>query len=102
MANTIYPRSSPYYETPVEKGPFLDVMINRPIPKINTDVLWTITAPYEYRPDLLAYQLYNNSKLWWVFASRNPDELKNPVFDFVVNTQIYIPNIETLKRALGI
>jgi hypothetical protein len=50
----------------------------------------------------LAYDLYNDSRLWWVFAQRNPNRLKDPVFDFVAGTSIYLPDIANLKTALGI
>ena len=101
--NTIYPATSPYYNTDVVNSNYLDVMIFRPIPKLPSDVLMTITKVYEFRPDLLAYDLYNDSRLWWVFAERNPNRLsKDPYFDFVAGLQIYIPKLDTLKTVLGI
>ncbi len=81
---------------------FLDVMINRPVPPDPTDVYWQITPTYNLRPDLLAYDLYNDSKLWWVFSQRNPNKLKDPLFDFVTGIYIYIPKQNTLSVALGI
>jgi hypothetical protein len=81
---------------------FLDVMINRAIPSDPTDVYWEITPTYTLRPDLLAYDLYNNSQLWWVFAQRNPNTLKDPLFGFVSGVKIYIPKLTTLKTALQI
>jgi hypothetical protein len=52
---------------------------------------------------LLAYHLYNDSRLWWVFAARNPNRLGfDPYFDFVAGIQIYIPKLETLRQYLGI
>jgi len=98
----IYPATSPYYTTNVANNKFLDVMKNRIIPSIASDVYWTITQVYEYRPDLLAYDLYNDSRLWWVFAQRNPNRLKDPYFDFVTGLKIYVPKMSTLKIALGI
>jgi hypothetical protein len=53
------------------------------------------------RPDLLAYDLYSDSRLWWVFAQRNSNRLKDPVFDFVAGTGIYIPQLPNLRSALG-
>lgn len=97
-----YERSSPYFATPVVSKEFLDIMRNRPIPVVTTDKYWAITPTYHLRPDLLAYDLYENSKLWWVFAQRNPNKLKDPLFDFISGTQIYIPQITTLQQALGI
>ena len=100
--NSIYPQSSPYYSTGVVSGQFLDVMQNRPIPMQTSDVYWEITQVYEYRPDLLAYDLYSDSRLWWVFASRNPNRLKDPYFDFVAGVGIYLPKLDIITQALGI
>jgi hypothetical protein len=100
--NNLYPATSPYYNTGVVNNKFLDIMVNRPIPKQPSDVYWNITTVYEYRPDLLAYDLYNDSRLWWVFSARNPNSLKDPYFDFVTGKGIYLPKLELLKQVLGI
>lgn len=100
--NNIYPATSPYYNTGVVNGKFLDTMVNRVIPMQPSDIYWTIATAYEYRPDLLAYDLYSDSKLWWVFASRNPNRLKDPYFDFVTGVGIYLPKLDLLKQVLGI
>lgn len=101
--NTIYPATSPYYITDVVNGKYLEVLNYRPIPRLPSDVLMTITKVYEYRPDLLAYDLYSDSRLWWVFAARNPNRLgPNPYFDFVTGVDIYVPKLDTLKTVLGI
>ena len=97
-----YSQSSPYYLSSVASGQFLDVMVNRPIPKDDTDSYWTITQTYHLRPDLLAFDLYSDSRLWWVFSQRNPNRLKDPLFDFTAGTGIYIPQQANLKIALGI
>lgn len=102
MANSLYPPTSPYYNTDTVNSKFLDIMVNRPIPVLATDVYWEITTGYDLRPDMLAYDLYGDSKLWWVFASRNPNRLKDPFFDFVTGTGIYLPTSDTLKQALGL
>lgn len=97
----VYPSTSPYFTSSIVNNKFLDVMNNRPIPALGSDVFWTITQMYEFRPDLLAFDLYNDSRLWWVFAQRNPNRLKDPYFDFVTGLNIYIPKLNTLKQALG-
>lgn len=97
-----YPTTSPYYLTPVVNRQYLDVMINRPIFSDPTDMYWEITPVYNLRPDLLASDLYNDSRLWWVFAQRNPNTLKDPLFDFVQGIKIYIPKQNVLKSSLGI
>lgn len=77
-------------------------MTNRPIPKLADDQYFTINATYQYRPDLLAHDLYDNAGLWWVFYQRNPNTLTKPPIDFTSGTQIYLPRITTLQSALGI
>jgi hypothetical protein len=100
--NTTYPATSPYFATDIVNGKFLDVMIDRPILKQQSDIYWEITPVYEYRPDLLAFDLYTDSRLWWVFASRNPNRLKDPYFDFVAGVGIYLPKADLLKQLLGL
>ena len=95
-----YDATSPYYLTGYSQF-FLDTMVNRPIPSQSDDQYWTITQTYQYRPDLLAHDLYSNSNLWWVFYQRNPNTLTAPPLDFKSGTQIYLPQIATLKTALG-
>jgi hypothetical protein len=60
-----------------------------------------INQTYQYRPDLLAFDLYDNATLWWVFYQRNPNTLTAPPWDFVANTQIYLPKLSVLRSALG-
>lgn len=98
----MYSQTSPYYLTPLVNDSYLDLMVNRTFPHNPLDVYWEIAVKYNHRPDLLAYDLYNDSKLWWVFASRNPDIIEDPLADFVVGTKIYIPNIDTLRSSLGL
>lgn len=97
-----YPNTSPYAYTGVYNESFLDLMENRAIPPSLDDNEWEITQTYHLRPDLLAFDLYDDSRLWWVFSQRNPNRLKDPLFDFTAGTKIFIPKIETLKEVLGI
>ena len=97
-----YSQTSPYYLSSIYNDTFLDIMVNRPIPFVDTDLYWEITQSYHLRPDLLASDLYQNSKLWWVFAQRNPNRLKDPLFDFTAGTGIYIPQLPVLREVLGI
>jgi hypothetical protein len=98
---SVYSRTSPYYGTGTW-GPFLDVWSGKTIASDVTDAIYQIDPPYNLRPDLLAYDLYKDADLWWVFAVRNPDALLDPVFDFVSPTIIYVPTYATLKTSLGL
>jgi hypothetical protein len=95
-----YSSTSPYFVTTFSQF-FLDVMTNRPIPKETDDQLFRINQTYQYRPDLLAYDLYDQSQLWWVFYQRNPNTLIAPPWDFEAGKEIYLPKITTLQTALG-
>ena len=98
MAN--YTSTSPYFQTGYNQF-YLDIMVNRPIPKESDDLTFVINTTYQYRPDLLAFDLYSNADLWWVFYQRNPNTLQAPPMDFKQGVQIYLPKITTLKTALG-
>lgn len=96
-----FSKTSPYYTTPIANG-YLDVMNFRDIPNEVDDILFEVTSTYENRPDLLAYDLYQNEKLWWVFSMRNKRVLKDPIYDLVAGAKIYLPKYSTLQRVLGI
>jgi hypothetical protein len=101
MSTVSYSKSSPYYGTGLY-GSFLDLMAPRAITKLANDQLYTIDRVYHLRPDMLAFDLYKNAKLWWVFAARNPNSLKDPLFDFITGNTIYLPTLATLTKDLGL
>jgi hypothetical protein len=96
----VYTSTSPYFDTSYTQF-YLDVMTNRGLPKEVDDQLFLITEVYQYRPDMLAFDLYDLPDLWWVFYQRNPNTLTAPPWDFVVGTEIYLPKITTLRSVLG-
>lgn len=96
-----YSNTSPWFKTPVTQD-YLDLLVIRPVAAEVEDFLYTIKPQYTYRPDLLAYDLYGDAALWWVFIQRNLDVLEDPIFDFVPGVQIYIPQFSKLSIALGI
>jgi hypothetical protein len=95
-----YSATSRYYNTGYSQY-YLDLWVNRPIPKESDDLLMKINTVYEYRPDLLAYDLYETPTLWWVFYQRNPNTLTAPPLDFKAGVDIYLPKITTLRTVLG-
>lgn len=98
---SIYKGTSPYFKTTDENG-YLDFLTYRFIPSESDDILFEVTKNYEYRPDLLAHDLYRDVNLWWVFAVRNNTVLKDPIFDLEAGIKIYLPKLTTIKAALGI
>jgi alpha-L-fucosidase len=99
MAN--YGDTSPWKDTRITNGQYLDLLSIRPVPAENDDILYNIEPQYTYRPDLLAYDLYGTHRLWWVFAQRNMNVLKDPVYDFVAGTEIYLPKERNISAELG-
>lgn len=95
-------KMGPYANTKVTSTGYLDILKPRPVPAAKNDVLWEITSTYTHRPDLLAYDLYGTKDLWWVFAQRNADKLKDPVYDFEPGLKIYLPQGENLRKKLGL
>jgi hypothetical protein len=96
-----YSKTSPYATTETFSF-FLDVANIPQLPYDASDVRYEIDAVYKNRPDLLAYDLYGDTGLWWVFSVRNPNALQDPVFDFVPGAIIYIPKKETIQAAIGV
>ena len=101
MATVQYTQDSPYALTEMY-GDYLDVMTYRTMPQNEDDVIYTVTMTYKHRPDMLAFDLYNNPNLWWVFQARNPNSIQDPIFDFIPGLRIYIPKQETLESVLGL
>lgn len=97
----IYDKTSPYAITEIVEG-YLDILNFRDIPYQADDYLFEITSTYEHRPDLLAYDLYGDTKLWWVFSVRNKSIIKDPIYDMEPGKKIYLPKLSTLKEVLGI
>lgn len=96
-----YTNTSPWYMTKTTQN-YLDILKIRPVSAEVDDFLYTIEAQYTFRPDLLAFDLYGDAKLWWVFIQRNLDALQDPILDFIPGKQIYIPKNSSLKTVLGI
>ena len=97
----VYNNTSPWYTTPFKQD-YLDILAIRPVSSEPDDFLYTIQSQYAYRPDLLAFDLYGDASLWWVFVQRNMDELEDPIFDFTPGKKIYIPKNSSLRSVLGV
>lgn len=93
--------SGPYGNTEIASGGYLDFLRIRPVPAANNDILYEITPAYTHRPDLLAHDLYGDKNLWWIFVQRNMDVLKDPIYDFVAGTKIYLPQGQKVAQYLG-
>ena len=92
-----YKPESPYYKTPIINNQ-LSYLNYRNIPKDSTDPLYVIPLKYHMKPGRLAYDLYGSSRYWWVFMIRNPDIIKDPIYDMVTGTTIYLPQKKNLNN----
>lgn len=95
-----YSNTSPYSKTQVTNG-YLGVLTLVDFPAYADDVQFLITGKYMYRPDKLAYELYGDSGLCWVFAVRNKEVIKDSVYDLYPGQVLFIPKLATIKKAIG-
>ena len=96
-----YTKSSAYANT-LQNNLYLELLEIRPVPAEADDFKYVIENQYRHRPDLLAYDLYGNPKLWWVSVQRNMSVIKDPIYDFEPGTIIYLPKKSNLEKFLGV
>lgn len=97
----VYRKTSPYFNT--RQNSFaLDLLTIRPVPSEADDFLYTIEGQYRHRPDLLAFDLYGDPSLWWVFVQRNMSVIKDPIYDFEPGVKIHLPKKSNLQKYLGV
>ena len=93
--------NSPYSKTKLAPDGTLGILSIRGVPAYTDDILYTVEPQYANRPDLLAYDLYGDNSLWWVFTQRNLNVLQDPIYDLVPGVQIYLPAPSKVKEELG-
>jgi hypothetical protein len=98
---TSYKKNSPYAGTPT-RGNYLDNLRFRAVTARTTDAYYEIDTFYDRRPDTMAYDLYGDSGLWWVFAVRNPNVFTDPILGFRAGMKIFVPEKSGLFRDLGL
>jgi hypothetical protein len=96
-----YAKTSPWSDTR-QNNFYLNLLEIRPVPSESDDFRYVIENQYRHRPDLLAYDVYGNAKLWWVFVQRNMSVIKDPIYDFEPGTVIYLPKKTNLSKFLGV
>ena len=94
----MYKKPSIYQNTNIKDRFYLDIWNPIFLPKSINDKIIIIPSRFDLRPDLAAYEIYGEPKLWFVFYLRNPDILKIPFWDFREGTEIFIPNKNTIKK----
>ena len=100
MTKINYPSNSAYSATP-QFSWRIGIFAFRSVVPDPTDELYTLSPHHQYRPDKLAYELYNNPSYWWIFSARNPFLRANPIWDFISGLQLMVPTSDRLLRLLG-
>jgi hypothetical protein len=91
-----YSGHSPYVTTP-QNSWYLGYYNHRSILPNITDDLVVIEQKHQHRPDLLSYDMYGTVDFWWVFAARNMDLIKDPIYDLNAGMQIYVPSMASIS-----
>lgn len=68
------------------------------IPFDSSDYIYEVPAKYNNKPGKLAYDLYGDERLMWVFRYFNNDIINDPIFDLKQGMQIRIPVAERLNK----
>lgn len=87
-----------YKHTGIKNG-FLSYYSPINIPKNNsTDYIIVISKKYEHKPGLLAYELYGDENLKWVFRYFNNNKINDIIFDFKEGLNIVVPTKQRLMK----
>lgn len=95
----IYKSTSIYSNTP-QTDWYLDFWKGKFLSNDGNDKPYVIPNDFDMRPDLAAFNLYGSEKYWYVFALKNKDILKDPIFDFRAGVEIFIPSLNAIKGIL--
>lgn len=91
-----YDSKSPYHLTNVTNN-YLDFYKDQGSLERSDDEKIVVDSRFRERPDLLSYELYGTTKYWWVFARRNMNKIKDPIFDLQPGLEIFVPSQELLE-----
>lgn len=89
MSKVTYSTLSQYTNTPQTTW-YLDVYTDIGFGPDESDVQITLDAKYKNRPDMLAYDLYGQVDLWYLFYLVN-NNISDPIFDMKSGANIYVP-----------
>lgn len=90
MPRQQYSAQSPYVDTYQTNWYLLPITLREVLPD-NTDTYQEISTKYQFRPDLMSYDLYGTPAYWWVFMIRNMNLIRDPIWDFQANVKIWVP-----------
>lgn len=92
-------KSRSIYKSTGINGGFLSYYTPINIPKNHSsNFIVTISKKYVNKPGLLAFDLYGDANLRWVFRYFNANKINDPIFDLVEGLNIIVPTKERLMR----
>jgi hypothetical protein len=77
-----------YYNTNTEQYITFATYNKQSTPTSSSDVFTVLTKKYEYRPDLLANDVYQEPRLWWKILEANNII---DIFDFKAGLNVRVP-----------
>jgi hypothetical protein len=86
----IYKIDDFYYFTPIKDGKHLDFYVPYDFGPSDDDEYIILEKRHEFRPYVLAYDLYGNDKAWWTFVLLNRDILIDPIRDMREGTVLRV------------
>lgn len=92
--------SRSFYKKTSNDGFFLGYYEPVYLPFHSTDYYMVIPTEYDLKPGMLAYKLYGNAQLMWIFSVYNRDVINDPLFDFRAGTIIRVPTKDRLSNIL--
>lgn len=87
-------RSSPWSET-TNQGRFSGIYIHKSVKPAADDFNYVVTERQHQAPDVLAYDLYGDWRLWWLVPNLN--ELEDPTFDLKAGMTVRCPSVQRAK-----
>ena len=89
-----------FYKKTQDDGFFLGYYEPISIKPDSSDYYVEIPTKYDLKPGLMAYDLYGNAQLLWVFSVMNRDTINDPLFDFRAGKIIRIPTKSRLNSLI--
>lgn len=94
-----YSSFSQYSQTP-QTSWYLDLYQDVGFEEDISDEIYVIEPKYKHRPDLLAYDRYNNAALLYIFFLIN-DDIFDPIFDMIPGNTIRVPTSSRVQKFFG-
>tara|TARA_B100000963_G_scaffold146237_2_gene127360 strand:- start:4328 stop:4633 length:306 start_codon:yes stop_codon:yes gene_type:complete len=72
------------------------------VPSATSDTKFRISKKYANRPDLLAFDKFGSTELWWIITLCNLEIIKDPITDFKEGVVIRLVSVDRAKQIAGV